>query len=230
MKISQLNDGLTRELFCWDGFFYSSTNDRDKLHRKYLNNRLDTNFSIGNLVKSAMDPNEQVYNILDVGSGPLPFLGRKWDNKVLNIICVDLLAEEYYKLYKKYRIYPPNIPIKCDIESLSDMFPDNYFDLVYARNSIDHTQNPLKCIKEMMVVSKKTILLEHTLNEGLKEQYDGLHQWNFNMKNENFIIGDKNGVETVVNNVLTNVSICCNIGVEEEEGHDNWLSVIIKKL
>jgi hypothetical protein len=104
----------------------------------------------------------------------------------------------------------------------------NAFDIVYARNSIDHTFDPIKCIYNMIFVSKKYIVLEHKINEGEIESYQGLHQWNFNTKNNKFYITDKDGYEMCINEIFNSVKITTSIVEEEEEKIKNWLLVIIE--
>jgi hypothetical protein len=165
---------------------------------------------------------------LDVGSGPFPFLGRT-STKNIQLTAVDYLAESYYKLYNQYNVYPPTIPIALDASELSLNFQHNSFDIVYARNSIDHTYNPIKCIQEMVNVSNKYVILEHKINEGIVENYHGLHNWNFFIKNSKFYISNKCGDEICVNDLLPTSTINCQLTIEEEEKITDWLVVIIEK-
>ena len=112
---------------------------------------------------------------------------------------------------------------------MSNLFDENQFDIVYSRNSIDHTFNPIKCIQEMVRVSNNHVILEHKLNEGIVECYQGLHQWNFFTKNLKFYISDKYGYEYCVNDYLSTSSITCKVTTEEEESIPDWLVVNIKK-
>ena len=132
--------------------------------------------------------------ILDVGAGPLNYLGKKLPGKKINITAVDPLAVEYDKILKKYNIVPL-VRTQCvAAEHLCNAFKRNTFDLVYARNCIDHSFDPERAILQMIDVVKRGgfVLLEHYPDEAEREKYSGLHQWNFSM-NEfgEFIIKSK---------------------------------------
>lgn len=225
VDITTYESGLNEELGFWDYFFSTALTDSSHYFHTYLSKRLDSKLLFHSLPHALLPEGLDTYKILDVGSGPLPFLGRVIPNKTVHIIAVDKLANEYLMLYKKHKIYPPIIPIECSAEGLSELFPISHFDLVYARNSIDHTQNPLACIREMMEVSGGRVLLEHRRNEGLRENYIGLHQWNFDCVDGRFIIRNRNWDAICVNDVFPDWKVECYITNEEEENTDDWLVV-----
>lgn len=219
---------LTKEeIIHWNNVFYQHKTDPNSYFHKYVNKRLDPKLpiqpTVGRVLESIEDDE---ISILDVGSGPLPFLGRFHPNKNFNLTAVDFLAEEYKLLYQQYQIFPPTIPIKSDASDLKNIFK-NKFNIVYARNSIDHTHNPIKCIQEMVEISNRYVILEHKKNEGQVENYKGLHQWNFFKKNSLFYISDKNGKEMCVNDYFPHCLISCDLTVEDEENIPDWLVVKI---
>ena len=67
-----------------------------------------------------------------------------------------------------------------DAETLTDSFPEQSFDLIYCRNALDHSRDPLLGIRQMVKVCKVDgcCWLCHSTNEGEKQRYRGLHQWN----------------------------------------------------
>jgi ubiquinone/menaquinone biosynthesis C-methylase UbiE len=138
-------------------------------------------------------PNSSTIDILDVGAGPLTFLGKKYKNKKLTITAVDPLADAYDKILQKYSVKPLIRTIKLNAEDLTKKFNDNSFDLVVARNSIDHSFSPIKALDEMVKVVKKGryIFMLHKPNEAINEQWAGLHQWNFSEDKGDFIISSK---------------------------------------
>jgi len=216
------------EIHHWNHVLYNYKKNTDSYLHEYVKKRLDLQLPLQkNIQLLANTINKSEVSILDVGSGPVPFLGRKYD-KIIKLTAVDYLAESYYKLYEQYNLYPPTIPKPIDASQLSLYFDVNSFDIVYARNSIDHTFDPIKCIQEMVKVSSRYIILEHKLNEGIIENYQGLHQWNFFSKNSKFYINNKNGEEFCVNDYISS-SICCKITIEEEEYIPDWLVINIEK-
>lgn len=229
MKIEEWSKLTQEEINHWDRVFNGYVNHINSYYHVYTKRRLNDKLRLHTNVQHLVDDiNKEQITILDVGSGPLPFLGKVSD-KTLLFTSVDYLSCEYDKLYNKYDIHPSVKPIRCDASELSNLFNENQFDIVYARNSIDHAFNPIKCIQEMVHVSNSHVILEHKLNEGIVENYQGLHQWNFFTKDSKFYISDKHGCEYCVNDYLSVSSIVCKVTIEEEEGIPDWLVINIKK-
>ena len=130
--------------------------------------------------------------ILDVGAGPLSSLGKIWPGRKVEITAVDPLAEQYDKILAEVRLTPPVRTVFSEAEKLADVFPKASFDMAFASNSLDHSRNPLDAIFQMLQVTKPGgfVYLWHFANEGEAEGYHGMHQWNFNLKGDDFIIGD----------------------------------------
>ena len=173
--------------------------------------------------------NKEDISILDVGAGPLTYLGKTYKDEKINITSVDPLAGDYDKLLKKYNISPIIRTKKLAAEKLSRMFPKDSFDLVFARNCIDHSWSPEKAILEMIKVAKKNcyILMIHRPNEAMTENYTGLHQWNFSSDNGDFIISSKNKRLNFSQKYSYLCKISCNVEVEAE---GEWLNCVIQKL
>jgi hypothetical protein len=223
-----LSNRIKEEVYFWD-MFLKETTVPNHPSREYLlkqfNKEIEGSPYITNLIDTLQTSK---CKILDVGSGPIPVLYKKYKTNT-QIVCVDLLAKEYYKLYKKYRIYPPIIPLECDCEHLSDVFPEDYFDIVYAKNSIDHTQNPLKCIEEMVRVSNSYVMLDSYVNTGTSQRFNGLHQWDFYVNDNSFFIKHKDGSIVLVNDAFPNIE-CVNYVEHWRENEDfESINVIIKK-
>jgi hypothetical protein len=82
--------------------------------------------------------------ILDVGAGPLTVLGKKWPGRDVRITAVDANAAEYDGLLAKHGIKPFCRTKFGYAEDLASVVPLSAFDLVHARNCIDHSKDPLK--------------------------------------------------------------------------------------
>lgn len=111
--------------------------------------------------------------VLDVGSGPFSIIGTKAD-----IILCDILAEEYHEMMR-VRGITPILPIeKQNMEAMT--YPDDTFDLVHCRNSLDHTKDARAALKEMVRVCKPwgRVHLRHYPNVGERNNYTGAHFWN----------------------------------------------------
>lgn len=137
-------------------------------------------------------PEASRIRILDVGSGPLTRIGKKWTNRQIEITATDPLAEKYNALMKRLAL-PLLVPVVAvHAEKLTESFPKNHFDLAYASNCLDHSYDPLVAIKQMLHVTKPGCYsyLWHFANEGKKARYTGLHQWNFDVVRNEFLISD----------------------------------------
>lgn len=183
--------GLGSEIKFWDDWL---SNYGLRWPEEYRN-RLNLTYPLAENLRKCIDhlPQKDI-KILDVGAGPLTSLGKKHPSKRLIIIPTDALAKHYDALLEKHHIHPPVRTLAVEAERLTNFFPSNTFDLVYARNSIDHCYNPLEAIRKMLVVLKHDcfLVLEHSENEAESELYSGLHQWNFTINRKGaFIIKGK---------------------------------------
>lgn len=182
--------GLRHEVRFWQRWFRRKGGI---WHEDYLR-RLDPNRFIDDHVCMYIDPvAAEVVRILDVGAGPLTILGPKHPSKRLEITATDELAEEYDRLIKRFAVSPPIRTVYAPAEQLTDFFPQDSFDLAYARNSLDHSADPLRAIREMVAVVRpeRYVLLEHFENEAEAENYIGLHQWNFLIVNGDLTIRNR---------------------------------------
>ena len=180
--------GMKHELKFWRMWFKTKGYVWPDSYRERLDPNSPFDPSLLRYIEGLNDP----IRILDGGAGPLTSLGKIWPGHTLDITAVDPLAEAYNKIIDAYDIKPPLRTQKCAGEELSAKFAHQQFDFVYSRNAIDHAAHPLDCIREMIKVLKsgKTALLIHEENEGIKEEYVGLHQWNFTIEQGNFVIID----------------------------------------
>jgi SAM-dependent methyltransferase len=118
--------------------------------------------------------------ILDVGAGPHSSIGPVGAPSEIAVEAVDPLADDYAEMLAAQGITPFIPTRKGDAERLSDYgYAD--FDLVYSRNALDHAYDPLAALKEMIGVCRVggVVFLEGTVNEGKRNNYQGLHNWNF---------------------------------------------------
>lgn len=128
--------------------------------------------------RSPSDP----VRILEVGSGPIPGMGTSHPTRRIEVVATDVLAREYERLLKRHGIAPPVRAIPADMERLSRQFGPNAFDLVYAANCVDHAEDALRAILEMVEVVRPGgyVIMDHIVDEGVHQNYAGLHQWNMN--------------------------------------------------
>lgn len=154
-----------------------------------------TNPVVDYIAKYLKSPQDKV---LDVGAGPLTQVGYMFQGQMIPITAVDPLADAYNAIP-----FPCPKPVTTQFgfgEDLSQLFPCDTFDIAHARNSLDHSADPLCCITEMLKVVKPGghVILHHCRSEGSRGGYGGLHQWDFFDSDGNFYISNSKR-DTVIN-------------------------------
>lgn len=141
-------------------------------------------------VRRWIDDSREHVRILDVGSGPLTVLGKRWNGHRIEITAVDPLADRYAELFERVGLEPLVRPVAGEAERVSESFPPDSFDLAYAQNCLDHGYDPLRSIEQMLELVRPggCVLLEHAIDEGEYMNYDGPHQWNFRAEDGRFAI------------------------------------------
>jgi len=218
--------GLADELRFWDGWL--RTRGADRYRPEEFARLLDPEEPLSAYHRSLIDPIVQSeVRILDVGAGPVTMLGKTHPTKQLVIVPVDVLANEFDALLAKYHIIPPVRTVFAEAEKLTERFSENSFDLVNARNSIDHTHDPLEAIKQMLRCVKENhiIAMDHVENEGKKNHYRGLHQWNFTIERGEFVVRGKGRVINVSRELASSGEVECS----RRQDLATWVTVHVKK-
>ena len=132
--------------------------------------------------------------LLDIGCGPFPKSGVHLENYTIDRTLVDSKADNYHALLEEHSIntYSQKI-IKCEAEKLNEKFENNSFEVIFSKNALDHTYNPIGVISNSidLLVPSGILIMEHYIKEGEYTNYFGLHQWNFFIENSNFFISNK---------------------------------------
>jgi SAM-dependent methyltransferase len=201
---------LGKEVHFWDRWlteaqFRDERDQRLRAHRPLQ----------GHFVKY-LNPSKQHYRILDVGSGPVSPIGDVLEGKLIELICTDPLASEYAALLDHHRIFGTNRPIGVAGEKLDSVLAENSFDIVSCNNALDHTENPLEVIKQMLRVCAAGgwVCISSIYNVGVLEHYYGLHQWNLDIKDERFILWRPDSI--------TDVFDVCKIAHWTLSEHRDW--------
>jgi SAM-dependent methyltransferase len=127
---------------------------------------------------------------INIGSGPFAPSGSESGRTGVRMTAVDPLAYSYKFLKKKHNITAGIIPEYCMVERLTEKYGVNTFDVVYMRNALDHAFSPMFGIMQMIAICKigGKVVLQHSENEALRENYHGFHQWNLCVENGDFIV------------------------------------------
>jgi SAM-dependent methyltransferase len=190
---SRWKGGLASEIYFWDVYLGGAGRGWDKS----FESRQDPNAPLQPYIAELLPPVGDV-SVLDVGAGPLTFLGKKIEGRKLHLTAVDPLADEYDALLRRHNIVPPVKTQRGAAERLTELFKADSFDLVYARNCLDHSCDPEQAILEMVAVARPNccVFLEHRLNEADRRQHHGLHIWNLsaNEKGELMLRSDDQSI------------------------------------
>lgn len=128
--------------------------------------------------------------VLDVGAGPLTWMGKNWPGRKLTIDAIDPLAEAYGQIMRRLVIKPPVETKPGDGEEVVKLFGRQVFDLTFARNCLDHSYDAIQAVTSMIEATKPggIIVLWHNQDEAEHLCYEGLHQWNFRLENSELIV------------------------------------------
>ncbi len=178
---------------------------------------------------------DRLPKVLDVGSGPVSMLNYGEENKVIHLIAADPLSLEYQKLLQKYG-YKVNYPMfPMTGEELSRELQENYFDITWCHNALDHSQSPGEVVKEMTKVTRYGgyIIICTWENEGTWEGFHGLHKHNLFFKDNDLwlktLAGD-NGILSSEVNITKDLPIKIHsINITKNLQGRNWIELILKK-
>jgi SAM-dependent methyltransferase len=178
-------EGLAEELAFW-GIVISTGGDwPEEWH-----DRMDPETPLQNDLRALIPSPGDVVRILDVGAGPATTVGKKWPGHAVAIVAIDPLASEYNALLREHNVVPPMYTLPYGGEDIATWLTQNYFDLVHARNSLDHSADPVKIIEQMLGAVKPggCVYLQHTEREATKQGRQGLHQFDLYGENGAFFV------------------------------------------
>lgn len=165
---------------------------------------------------------DRTTRILDVGSGPHTSIGQVDVPSPVRITAVDPLADKYNEILERNGIEPVVRTIYGKAERV-DEYGLGLFDFVYSRNALDHSYDPMTAIGAMLRVLDRegVIYLEGSVNEGEKQKYGGLHQWNFQPVDDDLVIwrqDNKRSLKETIDGIDVSTSECT----------ENWYKVVIR--
>ncbi len=218
--------GKTSEVAFWERYLKSGGMSYKEEFADRLNPALELDEELGTLASGTA---QSALKVLDVGAGPLSILGKCWKGARIDLTAVDPLAPDYDKLLAKYNINPPVRTQEGQGETVASSFPTGTFDLVHARNSLDHGLDPFQAVLRMVDVVKPGgwVFLKHQPNEGTNEDWHGLHQWNFSMGADgSFLIGSRKAEANVTQALAGKADVRCEFRTEPGV---EWIVVKIQK-
>ena len=146
--------------------------------------------------------------VLDVGAGPLTSIGTHCGSTRLEVVPTDLLAPSYDATLDTLGLTPRTRTRFCPVEQLSKCFAPAWFDLATSFNALDHAQDPLTGMKEMLHVLRPrcSVVLVQKINESNKQRGSGMHQYNFFVNDDEFFVQRRNRGSVSINGALQQVA------------------------
>ncbi|WP_425099548.1 hypothetical protein [Tropicibacter sp. S64] len=128
--------------------------------------------------------------MLDIGSGPLSYVGYTHPEYEIDLTVVDPLSQEYNRLLDSVGItgVPRTQPGYFET-ALADFGPEA-FDLVWCFNSLDHSIDPIIGLFNLLSVIRigGGLIFSFCPNEAEHGKYKGLHQWNLDVTPQDGLI------------------------------------------
>ncbi|WP_170219197.1 class I SAM-dependent methyltransferase [Nocardioides litoris] len=178
-------DGATWESAHWDQQWLRDAHERGLLDPAQP---LEDTFVVEAVDRLPAD--REPVTLLDVGAGPLTPLGKVHPRRALEITACDALADDYDAILADAGVTPPVRTVAAHGEQLAETFGEDTFDLVHCGNALDHHYDPIAALEGMLRVVKPggAVLLNHYVNEGVFQNYLGMHQWNIEQRDGHTVI------------------------------------------
>jgi SAM-dependent methyltransferase len=183
------------------------------------------------LIRDSVPVSRGTLRILDVGCGPLSVLGKKVDGLELDLIGVDPLASEYSQILKTHGIAAPHKTLASTAESLLDLFEPNSFEFVHSRNALDHCEDPIRVIANMLTLVKEHcyIFINICQNEAENAGYTGFHRWNFDIIADQVVIWNPSRIE-LLDNVISGFPYNYHVGHHQGgKKFPDQIDIVIRK-
>ncbi len=121
----------------------------------------------------------------ELGSGPMSTLAHGVETGQLAVTAVDVLADHYAELLRRHGLDYPVRPVRGAGETLLEQFPGRTFPLVYASNSLDHTDDLPRAFDNLVRLTAPggVLVLQHHLTEGSHRNWSDSHHWDLDLGN-----------------------------------------------
>lgn len=227
-------DNLVSEIEYWVKEVADPKGNRHAYYTRYRGNNRFTHKDILKRVKA-----DEI--VMDIGCGLISKFGDQLeDGGRIKLLPVDALAYFYNEINGRIQDgYKKDMTSYFGLfEFLGNTFGRNYADYIIVENALDHCIDPWRSLVECLYVLKVEgrMYLNHRRAEAVYENWSGLHKWNIDCRNEDFIIWNQENAVNVREHLKdyaeiqvrydSSVSIreCQNIGVEIIKKKDFELS------
>ena len=208
LEIRTWKENSSSEISFWKKWVESSGDKWPKDFENRVNPNNPLPILLEQVLKKNGAPKGSRVKILDVGSGPISFIGTNSDHYNVDLTAVDPLADKYNDILDKHNITVQVRPQKAYVETLNNIFDADEFDAVWCCNALDHSIDPFLGLLNMIKVVKpgSSVLLLFHRNEATDANYSGLHQWDFDVSKDGILMFKRHGMTLNVSALLTKVA------------------------
>jgi SAM-dependent methyltransferase len=162
--------------------------------------------------------------VLDVGAGPVTVVGKRWAGKAIEVTPIDPLADVYNEALRKAGIDVPVATQRLAVEDLSARYSAGSFDIAYCHNALDHMPDPVGALGIMLsvVVADGFVVVRCLPDEGERNSYYGIHQWNIDLDGGELVIWNRS-VRHVVREELAG-----RAEIVSAQPYGKWLTATIR--
>ncbi|MCH1948742.1 hypothetical protein MCJ35_05970 [Enterocloster sp. OA13] len=164
--------------------------------------------------------------VIDVGCGLVPQYGMELPGGGgVELLSIDPLAPFYNQINQKYADKAPEIRFGL-FEFLSKSLKKGYADIILVDNALDHCIDPFMSILQCLCVLKPggCLSLKHISNNAVYELYQGLHRWNLDCEQGDFIIWNQENYINVSKRLEGSVRIDVK---QDKESLQGWNNIVV---
>ena len=139
------------------------------------------------LCRELQSEHGRIPSVLDVGCGPVTSFAYLAYEGLADVVGVDPLAGRYTRLLADFGFESPAEQLDGAGEWLDELVPEREFDIVTARNALDHHQCPPLAWMRMFERTRVGgyLFQSHSIREATKEGWKQLHQFDLYPDKEN---------------------------------------------
>ena len=124
MNKAEWEQGVWHETWFWQTWVDSQGSQWPEEYAK----RIDPTLPLQGGLRECLDARQAEFDILDVGAGPLTWVGKVWEGHLVRITAVDPLATRYSEMLEKAHVTPLVRTQPGEVEALADIFaPGSFF-------------------------------------------------------------------------------------------------------
>ncbi|MCM1182635.1 MAG: hypothetical protein NC337_04585 [Roseburia sp.] len=161
--------------------------------------------------------------VVEIGTGLYPYSGETLDSgEKISFVPIDALGPFYNQINArmcKSKIKEIQFGM---FEFMSYFFAENHADMIIINNALDHCVDPFRSIIESLHILKTDarMYLGHRRVEAVHEVWTGMHQWNMDYINGDFVIWNRENAINVSQELknVAEINVRCDDSIKNCSG------------